>query len=571
MADIYQLRSSIGDSGNGSRNEVKREDIEAAIAKSVELRALHAALMQGSSPVNLRFDLASPLSCNASQFSAQDYPVFTPSYEDESLPGYQQHVSENRNYADIWGDFSSDRENVDGTVSTDYRLQNPFSIKGLPARLGSFDGLSSPLEDQNSTLCSCANNSTVLGALPGPDSCRRSSLGDLTLISASSCNKCKPAIISSESDGVTKNSKKSNMIVPYADSHSSLNSQTSNKGMNFSCLFPRIKKKSKDERTPVPPSIEEVPQTCKDSEIVSIETLKKELIKASESRDAALVEVAEMKSVLGELGHKLEYLETYCEELKKALQVKNPQTHPTKNGENFVPVSEEELIDGFSQLISESRLTVKQFCKILVGQIQETDQSLVNNLNSLLQPYKLSLNSKYSKPVLYHLEAVLNQSLFQDFENIMFQRNGAPKILDPKQDRHEKWHSFLALRNLSWNEVLHKGINYYSDEFSKFCDTKMSGILATLRWTRPWSEQLLLAFFAAAKSIWLLHLLAFSSDPPFCIMRVDENRPFEARYMEDIFAERQNTGRVKIMVLPGFYMQDRVVRCKVLCKYKHAT
>lgn len=282
---------------------MKKEDIEAAIAKSVELRALHAALMQGNSPVNLIFDMASPVSCNASQFSAQDYPVFTPIYEDESLPGYHQHVLEKRNYSEIWGEYSSDRENADETVSAEYRMQNPFSRKGLPSRLISFDSLISP-----PAVCSCANNITVLGASPGHDYCksRRSSLGDLTLIPASSCNKCKPAIISSESDGVTKNSKNSNMIVPYADSNSSLNSQPSNKGMNFSCPFPRIKKKSKDECSLIRPSTEEVSQTCKDSEIVSVETLKKELIEANESRDAALVKVAEMKSVLGELGHKLE-------------------------------------------------------------------------------------------------------------------------------------------------------------------------------------------------------------------------------------------------------------------------
>lgn len=54
--------------------DVSRQEIQAAIAKAVELRALHAALMQGSSPSNLRFPSASPIS----QFSAQDYPVFTP-------------------------------------------------------------------------------------------------------------------------------------------------------------------------------------------------------------------------------------------------------------------------------------------------------------------------------------------------------------------------------------------------------------------------------------------------------------------------------------------------------------
>lgn len=70
------------------------------------------------------------------------------------------------------------------------------------------------------------------------------------------------------------------MIVPYADSHSSVNLQPSNKGINFSCLFSRIKKKNKDECSLVWPNSEEVSQTCKDSEIVSIEMLKKELIEA---------------------------------------------------------------------------------------------------------------------------------------------------------------------------------------------------------------------------------------------------------------------------------------------------
>lgn len=65
---------------NNKNNEINRVEIQAAIAKAVELRALHAALVQGSSPANLRFpSSASPAnSRHASQFSAQDYPVFTP-------------------------------------------------------------------------------------------------------------------------------------------------------------------------------------------------------------------------------------------------------------------------------------------------------------------------------------------------------------------------------------------------------------------------------------------------------------------------------------------------------------
>jgi hypothetical protein len=169
------------------------------------------------------------------------------------------------------------------------------------------------------------------------------------------------------------------------------------------------------------------------------------------------------------------------------------------------------------------------------------------------------------------LEAVINQSLYQDFENSVFQKNGPPKNLDPNQDRQAQFSSFVALRNLSWSEVLRKGTKYYSEEFSKFCDQKMSSIITTMNWTRPWPEQLLQAFFVAAKCIWLLHLLAFSFNPPLGILRVEENRSFDSHFMEDMFTDRQRSlgpSRVKIMVMPGFYVQDRVLRCKVLCRHK---
>jgi len=74
----------------------------------------------------------------------------------------------------------------------------------------------------------------------------------------------------------------------------------------------------------------------------------------------------------------------------------------------------------------------------------------------------------------------------------------------------------------------------------------------------------------AAKCMWLLHLLAFSFNPPLGILRVEENKTFDPQYMEDMCPRSQGPSRVKIMVMPGFYVQDRVLRCKVLCRYKSA-
>jgi len=68
---------------NGDGEKTSRREIQEAIAKAVELRALHAALMQGNnqnrSPSRVKFLSASPpLSRPSSHYSAHDYPVFTP-------------------------------------------------------------------------------------------------------------------------------------------------------------------------------------------------------------------------------------------------------------------------------------------------------------------------------------------------------------------------------------------------------------------------------------------------------------------------------------------------------------
>lgn len=323
---------------------------------------------------------------------------------------------------------------------------------------------------------------------------------------------------------------------------------------------------------------EDMSQILKDWGVFSIESLKKELLEANENRDAALAEVSEMTSSLEELQQKLASLESYCEELKKALKHAVQGKGTSKRTKSIsgtrgclMPVSQEVMVEGFLQIVSEARLSVKQFCKTLINQIEEADGDLMEKLNSLLQPHQVTASVKYSKGVLYHLESLINQSLYQDFENCVFQKNGSLKVLDPQKNRLENFSSFVALRSLSWNEVLRKGTKYYSEDFSRFCDQKMSGIASVLDWLMPWPEQLLQSFFISSKCIWLLHLLAFSFDPPLVILRVDEDWNFDPLYMEDVLYDKQRTqapAKVKIMVMPGFYVQDRVLRCKVLCRYR---
>ncbi|RWW09561.1 hypothetical protein GW17_00026941 [Ensete ventricosum] len=398
------------------------------------------------------------------------------------------------------------------------------------------------------------------------------------------CNTCKPATINRESESEHKNSKL--VTSSLHESEPPMQVHTKHRGPLLSWLFPRSKKNPKPEMSPNPIESEDMAQLLKEWGLLSLESLKKELLEANTNRDAALAEVSEMRSSLGELQQKLISLEIHCEELKKALKqtqhAKNDQvlnrlnlsTRTKSSGgikDDLMPVSHEVMVEGFLQMVSETRLSIKHFCKMLIHQIEETDCNLMEKLN-LLQPHRIASSNKYSKALTYHIvEALINQSMYQDFENCVFQQNGSPKFLDPRQDRQENFSSFISLRNLSWNEVLCKGTKSYSEEFSRFCDRKMSCIVSLLNcWSRAWPEQLLQCFFVAAKCIWLLHLLAFSFSPPPMILRVEEDQNFDPLYMEEILLDRKRAhipARVKTMVVPGFYIEDRVLRCRVLCRY----
>lgn len=498
------------------------------------------------------------------------------SYEEEPLPGYHHIRLDNQRLSEILGGIGLDREEDDESDLSDNIKPSLCSRKGVASALGAKDQQLYAAEDFKSNTSSCVNHITFLQTRPTGSE------------EFTTCNTCKPATISRTTCNDNKNGINLKTVVPLTDSHSLYQAHPKSKGPILSRLFPRLRKKPKAEASPNRAVSEDASQFLKDWGVVSLESLKKELLEANEKRDAALIQSAEMKSSLGELKQKLVHLEDYCDELKKALkqavQLKDAQVlerpNLTKRSKSIdggrdssMPISHEAMVEGFLQIVSETRLSIEHFCKSLITQIEETDDNLMEKLNSLLQPHNLTLQSKYSKGVLYHMEALINQCLHQDFENCVFQKNGSPKVLDPHRYRQAKFSAFVALRNLSWNEVLRKGTKYHSEEFSRFCDEKMSCIVSTLNWSRPWSEQLLQSFFVASKCIWLLHLLAFSFSPPLTILRVDENRSFDPLYMEDILLERQRSqspARVKIMVMPGFYVEDKVLKCKVLCRYKKA-
>ncbi|XWS49038.1 hypothetical protein CRYUN_Cryun13aG0129300 [Craigia yunnanensis] len=308
--------------------------------------------------------------------------------------------------------------------------------------------------------------------------------------------------------------------------------------------------------------------------------LSHKLIQATRKRDEALQEASRLKQSMAELEKKLNKLEVYCHKLKSGLDECNSDSpyiigkghniHQLKNQDGVIGANEK-VIQQFLVSVSEARSSIRLLSRSLTMQLRHMGSKVCERISVLLQPYDMKISySKNPKSLLLYLEALLNKAFFEDFESTGFQKNAVNQILNPIDRCEANYGSFNDLECLTWGEVLNKGTRHFSEEFSKFCDRKMSEIVAMLGWNRVWPEPLLQAFFGASKSVWLVHLLANSVHPGLPIFRVDNGVRFDPVYMEDMGGERARKlvpSMIRIMITPGFYVYGNVVKCKVICRY----
>nr|XP_043640259.1 IRK-interacting protein [Erigeron canadensis] len=291
--------------------------------------------------------------------------------------------------------------------------------------------------------------------------------------------------------------------------------------------------------------------------------LSQKLIHATKKRDEAVLEASRLKSSVTQLEKKLNKLEIYCHNLRSGLDdCANHHEPRIKIGD------QDRVIEHFLVAVSESRSSMRHLTRSLTPQTQGLSDRIHQHL-LLLQPPPTN-----PRLLVFYLEALLNRAFFQDFESPGFLRSGPNRTLNPIHRCQSNFDSFTRLKELTWEEVLNKGTKQFSEEFSRFCDRKMSEVVTILGWTRPWPEPLLQAFFGASKAVWLLHLLANSVHPGLPIFRVDKGVPFDSVYMEDFMGagdQSKKSPTVRVMVEPGFYIYGNVVKCKVICRYHNHT
>ncbi|KAM1159002.1 hypothetical protein ACFX19_032793 [Malus domestica] len=384
-----------------------------------------------------------------------------------------------------------------------------------------------------------------------------------------SCNKCRP------------HAREKISVVPLENRTSLSLSTASPNGIIRSILSSFTRKSPKTPTTAM-----DYPAAAREEQWkIAVAELSHKLVHATRKREEAQLEASRLKYSMAELEKKLNKLEIYCHGLKSGLDecsssnsspYQLTKTHINRRrsfgGSGSNDAVEKMVVENFLVSVSEARNSIRGLSRSLTMQLRHMGFGKVNEkISGLLQPYDVKLSiSKNPKSLLFYLEALLNRAFFDEFESPGFQKHSVVQVLNPVERSEANYTSFNVLRGLTWDEVLIKGTKHFSEEFSGFCDRKMSEIVAMLGWNRAWPEQLLQAFFGASKSVWLVHLLANSVHPGLPVFRVDKGAGFDPVYMEDMGGDKARKlvpAVVRIMVAPGFYVYGSVVKCKVICRY----
>eukprot|EP01018_Ginkgo_biloba_P015222 Gb_22635 [translate_table: standard] len=220
-----------------------------------------------------------------------------------------------------------------------------------------------------------------------------------------------------------------------------------------------------------------------------------------------------------------------------------------------------------------------EFTKLMINMMKAAEWDLDAAANSI-EPgihYAKRAHKKYS------FESYVCQRMFSGFENENFFIAGSLcSILDPEKQRLEFLNQFQDMQSADPFDLL--GIAPECP-FGKFCHHKYLHIV------HPKMEESFFgnldqrnhilngghprtpfyqAFLKLAKTVWLVHRLAFSFDPKVNIFQVRKGKDFSEVYMESIVKNVEladdSAGlrpKVGFTVMPGFGVGKTIIQCQV--------
>lgn len=228
--------------------------------------------------------------------------------------------------------------------------------------------------------------------------------------------------------------------------------------------------------------------------------------------------------------------------------------------------------DLFTTTVEYAFKAIHDFSKPLINMMKAAGWDLDAAANSI-EPNVVYAKRAHKK---YAFESHICQRMFVGFQQESF---GA-KLDNLTANKESFFHQFLALKEMDPLDVLGQSPD---STFGKFCRNKFllvvhqkmeasffgnldqrNYVMGGGHPRTPFYQ----AFLKLAKSIWLLHRLAFSFDPAVKVFQVKRGSEFSEVYMESmvknlVMDEGDQKPKVGLMVMPGFWIGGSVIQSRV--------
>ncbi|WZY82400.1 hypothetical protein YC2023_028784 [Brassica napus] len=278
---------------------------------------------------------------------------------------------------------------------------------------------------------------------------------------------------------------------------------------------------------------------------------------------------SEIQNKDSEITHMLEKIEEANQKrlkLEKNLKLRGMSSTNESSGDLQFPDLTIALFESTYEAASKA---VHDFSKPLINMMKAAGWDLDSAAESI-EPDVVYAKRPHKK---YAFESYICQRMFSGFQQDTFS-------LDADDDTETFFTQFLALKDMDPLDAL--ATNPHSN-FGKFCKSKYLILIhpkmeASFFGNLDQREYVTggghprtafyQAFLKLAKSIWLLHRLAYSFDPAAKIFQVKKGSEFSDSYMESVLKnivvdEKGESPSVGLMVMPGFWIGGSVIQSRV--------
>ncbi|XP_006340808.1 IRK-interacting protein [Solanum tuberosum] len=271
--------------------------------------------------------------------------------------------------------------------------------------------------------------------------------------------------------------------------------------------------------------------------------------------------VAPYESTVEELKQEVRAKDIEIDDLKEKLKTatllssnsgKKNKSKRRVNCSSQAPVNMSPAPDLFESTVSSVKEASKSFTSLLLSLMRSAHWDIAAAVRSIEAASSNSTTPTADSIVganhaKYALESYVNRKMFQGFDHETFYMDGSlSSLLHPDQHRRECYTQYRDMKAMDPMELL--GI-LPTCSFGNFCFKKYLAIVhpkmeeslfgdleqrrQVLAGNHPRS-QFYGEFLGLAKTVWLLHLLAFSLDPPPSHFEASNGSEFHPKYMDSV-------------------------------------